>query len=347
MPATIDNLNRISTVWTGLMSAVLWQSTVVILIVTVVALILRRASPQVRYWLWQIVAIKMLVMPFWALAVPWPFAHWPFAPPQNPPPAESDHAVPSLLPTPINAPLRPPMPNLPSPSGRGAGGEGNAAPSLLSLMTWQTWLFLAWAAVVTWRVVAIAWQRYGLSRLMRLTTVAGDDLAERVRELSQKLGLRRAPRVLLVDHSGLLFVCGLWKPKLILPRTLPGTLAGDCPDFCHSKNGTVPLYDALDQVVLHELAHLRRGDLYWGWTIELARTIYFFHPLVWWVGYCLNLERELACDQVAMSVSGHPASEYAQTLVRVVSHSTEPAFSQAAAATVRTVEQTSSKGTSP
>ncbi len=87
-----------------------------------------------------------------------------------------------------------------------------------------------------------------------------------------------------------------------------------------SKNGTVPLCDALDQVVLHELAHLRRGDLYWGWTIELARIIYFFHPLIYWVGYCLNLERELACDQVAMAVSGHAAGDYAEVLVRVASH---------------------------
>jgi beta-lactamase regulating signal transducer with metallopeptidase domain len=93
-------------------------------------------------------------------------------------------------------------------------------------------------------------------------------------------------------------------PKLVLPRSLPPALsAAD-----------------MDQVVLHELAHLRRGDLYWGWTIELARIVYFFHPLVYWVGYCLQLERELACDQVAMAVSGQMAGDYAQTLVRVVSH---------------------------
>ena len=78
----------------------------------------------------------------------------------------------------------------------------------------------------------------------------------------------RQPGVLLVDHPGLLFVCGLWGPRLVLPRSLPGSLsAAD-----------------MDQVILHELAHLRRGDLYWGWTIELARILYFFHPLVYWVG---------------------------------------------------------------
>jgi beta-lactamase regulating signal transducer with metallopeptidase domain len=38
------------------------------------------------------------------------------------------------------------------------------------------------------------------------------------------------------------------------------------------------------QVILHELAHVKRRDLLWGWTAEVARTVYFFHPLVWWVG---------------------------------------------------------------
>ncbi len=173
-------------------------------------------------------------------------------------------------------------------------------PGLLSLVSWQAWLLLTWAVVVTWRVTAIAWQRYALHRLMRLTTAAGNDLAERVRELAERIGLRRSPQVLLVDHPGVLFVCGLWRPKLMLPQSLPGTLSGDCPDFCGvpaqrgGKNGTVPLGDALDLVLLHELAHLRRGDLYWGWTIELARTIYFFHPLVYWVGYCLHLEARVS-----------------------------------------------------
>ena len=254
----------------------------------------------------------MLVMPFWVRAVPWPFAHWPLAPTQSPLSTETEWPVPPIAPAPINVPLRPRAPNLPSLSGREAEGEGVAAPSLLSLVTWQAWLFLAWAAVILCRVLYIVRQRYGLHRLIRLTTPAGNDLTARVRELSHELGSAAHPRALLVDHTGLLFVCGLWEPKLVMPRTLPGTLsAAD-----------------IEQVILHELAHLRRGDLYWGWTIELARIAYFFHPLVYWVGYCVNLERELACDQVAMSVSGHAAGDYAQTLVRVAAHASGPAISR-------------------
>ena len=85
------------------------------------------------------------------------------------------------------------------------------------------------------------------------------------------------------------------------------------------------------QVILHELAHVKRRDLMWGWPVEIARIVYFFHPLVYWVAYRLRLERELACDQLAMARSGHPPADYAQTLVQVVSHASEPAAVQAAA----------------
>jgi beta-lactamase regulating signal transducer with metallopeptidase domain len=87
----------------------------------------------------------------------------------------------------------------------------------------------------------------------------------------------------------------------------------------------------LRHVLLHELAHLRRRDLVWGWISELARVVYFFHPVVHWIAYRARLERELACDQLAMSHSGHDAQEYASTLVRVVSHASEPTVFKTAA----------------
>ncbi|HLJ10028.1 MAG TPA: M56 family metallopeptidase, partial [Planctomycetaceae bacterium] len=88
----------------------------------------------------------------------------------------------------------------------------------------------------------------------------------------------------------------------------------------------------LRHVLLHELAHVRRLDLVWGWTGEIARVVYFFHPLAHWLCYRMRLERELACDTIAMSLSGQNASEYVATLVRVISHASEPTVFKTAAA---------------
>ena len=63
-------LNALAADWSALVIAVVWQSTVLAGAVAVVAWLLRRSSPAIRYWLWQIVAIKILLAPVWTLAVP-------------------------------------------------------------------------------------------------------------------------------------------------------------------------------------------------------------------------------------------------------------------------------------
>jgi hypothetical protein len=72
MTQIIQGLNNLSEAWTRLMWAILWQSTLLAAVTAGVALLLRGTSPVVRYWLWQIVAIKPLLMPFWTWAIPLP-----------------------------------------------------------------------------------------------------------------------------------------------------------------------------------------------------------------------------------------------------------------------------------
>jgi beta-lactamase regulating signal transducer with metallopeptidase domain len=80
----------------------------------------------------------------------------------------------------------------------------------------------------------------------------------------------------------------------------------------------------LRQVLLHELAHVRRRDLLWGWLPEVARLVWWFNPVAWWVAARVRLERELACDQLVLAHGGASAADYAETLVRVVSQSSAP-----------------------
>src|SRR5262249_60524671 len=67
----LEPLNSWSASLTALGLAVLWQSALLAGLVAGVCL-LRRASPAVRYWCWQILALKLLVMPLWTLALPLP-----------------------------------------------------------------------------------------------------------------------------------------------------------------------------------------------------------------------------------------------------------------------------------
>jgi Zn-dependent protease with chaperone function len=296
--------------WLAAMGAVLWQSALLVALVAVVVWLLRRSSPVVRYWLWQIVAVKLLLMPFWTLALPLPW--WA----GGALPAPSAAAAPAKSSDGELGPLTIPHPSGFMPRGD-AGAASPAAPTWepLAAITWQAWLLLIWLAVVLWQFGRLLYQRLRLARLLKQSVPAEAELAGLVAELAGRVGLRRVPAALLVGVDCPLFVCGMWRPRLVLPSRLLASLGPA----------------ERRQVILHELAHVKRRDLIWGWPVEIARIVYFFNPLVYWVAYRLRLERELACDQLAMARSGHPPADYAQTLVQVVSHASQPAAVQAAA----------------
>ncbi|MEN6406593.1 MAG: M56 family metallopeptidase [Thermoguttaceae bacterium] len=322
MLTTILTLNEWGQRWLDVMAAVLWQSVVLVALAALIAWFLRRSSPVVRYWLWQIVAIKLLLMPFWSFYVPLP--SWATSKPVSPPATSQRSDV--LGEDSERMPLQRPL-SLAQDAGGEATWPGTPFWESLTTISWRAWLLSAWSAVVVWQFLRLLRQRLRLTRVLRQSTPADKDLTGLVAELAGQLGLRRAPTVVSVTDDCPVFVCGIWRSWLVLPRGL---------------------LDRLDerrrrQVVLHELAHIQRHDLAWGWPVEIARIVYFFNPLVYWVAYQLGLERELACDQLAMAHSGHPPAEYAQTLVQVISHTSESAAIQAAIAAGLTGSQPPSK----
>ncbi len=294
------------------MWAVAWQSAILAAAVAILAgLFLGRAPPSIRYWVWQILALKLLLMPFWTFAFPLPQLTY-----------TTD--VSSTIVSGENLAVEPGAPVAPrSQTGRPADVAEEASntthPAIvphLPRVTWQSWLLVAWSGVVLAQIGRLFSQRHRLQRLLRESTPGDALLAGLIAELAAQIGLGNTPRVVLTASDCSPFVCGLRHPVLVMPAALAPSLSPT----------------ELRHVLLHELAHLRRRDLVWGWISELARVVYFFHPVVHWIAYRARLERELACDQLAMSHSGHNAGEYAATLVRVVSHSSEPTVFKTAAA---------------
>lgn len=111
-------------------------------------------------------------------------------------------------------------------------------------------------------------------------------------------GVYRLPLVRVSDAAPAPFVFGLFRPTLVLARRM---LA--CPL-------------ELEAVVLHEIAHLRRGDL-WARGLQcLAGTLLFFWPVVAWVNRRIDLAREHACDEWALRHSRLSPGEYARCLLR-------------------------------
>lgn len=95
-------------------------------------------------------------------------------------------------------------------------------------------------------------------------------------------------------------VFGVFRPTLILPRAVLGELN-------HSQ---------LQAVVAHEMCHVRRRDNLTATLHKCVEVIFWFHPLVWWVGSNLLREREAACDESVIE-DGHEQAVYAESILQV------------------------------
>lgn len=299
MTPLVESLNRWAGAWAGLAWAVTWQSTLLVGAFSLLALGMKRASPGLRYWLWQIAAIKLLIMPFWGVSILLPATE-----PRNTnarstprPPARSggnDDVRPEDWPHTLGRDVT----AMDRPNETQDGWLG-AVP-----VDWPAWLLMGWGLAIAGQVAAIARQRERLKRVLRRSEPANDPaLLALVAELSRRIGLSGPPEVRIADGVGSPFVCGPRRPTLVLPGALAGSF------------GSEPLH----AVLLHELAHLQRRDLLWDWIPAIARLLYFFHPAAHYIASRARLERELACDQAAMVLTGQSAANYAATLVEVVS----------------------------
>ena len=78
--------------------------------------------------------------------------------------------------------------------------------------------------------------------------------------------------------------------------------------------------EELKVILLHEFAHLRRWDDWTNLAQKLVRTVFFFHPAVWWIERRLSLEREMACDEAVLAETENPRA-YAECLVSLAEKS--------------------------
>src|ERR1035437_9921340 len=95
-------------------------------------------------------------------------------------------------------------------------------------------------------------------------------------------------------------VFGIRKPVLLLPEGITGRLTPA----------------QLEAVLAHELCHLRRRDNLTAAIHMVAETIFWFHPLVWWIRTQLVAERERACDEAVLRLGREP-QVYAEGILNV------------------------------
>ena len=96
-------------------------------------------------------------------------------------------------------------------------------------------------------------------------------------------------------------VCGLFRPVILLPQSLVQKLPPA----------------QLRAVLLHELTHLRRGDVWVNCAQALVQIVYWWHPLLWLANARIRRVREEAVDDAVMLALRDEAETYAPTLLEV------------------------------
>src|SRR5437762_409184 len=79
-------------------------------------------------------------------------------------------------------------------------------------------------------------------------------------------------------------------------------------------------------VFLHELAHLKRRDIAVNWLTTILQILHWFNPLVWLAFARMRVDRELACDELALSFAAAGESKsYGGAIIKLVEGFARPA----------------------
>ena len=262
-----------------------WQSTLFAVAALVVAALLKRHSASLRYWVWFAASAKFLV-PFAALVAIGGYTSW-----------RSVEIVPyregPVLIETVGQPFSQDAVTL-----RPAGPRRGATPTMIGWL--PTALLAIWAlgaALFLLRSLA-QWNRIRAIARDAVPITGGREIAI-LRSLERTLTHGRPLRVRCTETFLEPGIFGIVRPVLLWPRAISERLTDE----------------QMEAVLAHELYHLRRGDNLAALLHLVVQTVFWFHPLAWWVGARLMTERERACDEEVIR-RGSERETYAESILK-------------------------------
>ncbi len=278
----------LSSIWAPVaptMANHLWQSTLFAVVVGMLTLALHKNQARIRYWLWLAASLKFL-LPFSLLVDIG--SH-----------LTRSHNSAALQPSlyaameVVSQPFTQATTHVPSPVARAVTHP--AVGHLLPVLFAAIWLCGFCAVLLVWfeRLRRISAAMRGATRLREGREV------ETLRRLERVAGIRKPIGVILSRASLEPGVFGILRPVLLWPQGISARL-----DDAH-----------LEAILAHEVLHVRRRDNQAAAIHMLVEAIFWFHPLVWWLGARLVEERERACDEEVLRMGSAP-HVYAESILK-------------------------------
>ncbi len=311
MNAIVEQINSGGYTFVEFAASMLIQASVLIVLLLLADLALRKRVRAVfRYWMWLLVLVK-LVLPT-SLSGPFSIGYWfgdkleyadvgrgayepqasgpmmpalPYIDTSNVPPAIYP---PVMYPAPGEVDVTPTQPI--------------AAPAVPpAQIEWQGIVFLVWLAVVMAMALLLAQRAIFVHGLVAQARGASRPMYDALDECRSNMKVRETVGLKLSSNAASPAVCGLLRAVILVPENLASAL--DTAD--------------LRIVLLHELAHVKRGDLWINLAQTVLQIVYFYNPLLWLANAVIRRAREQAVDEAVLVAMGAKAGRYPQTLLSV------------------------------
>src|SRR6266513_498749 len=273
--------------WTASAAALgdhLWQSTLFAVVAGLLTLILRNNHARARYWLWLAASMKFLI-PFSLLVALG--SHLPWS-------RGSAGTKAGLYFEEVSQPFSQPAMTVIS-----RATPSTISPSVTHLLPGL--LAAAWLCgfLVVLSVWCLRWRGISVAIREAVPLREGREV-EALRRLERMGGMRTRIEMLLSRASLEPGIFGIARPVLVWPERISERL-----EDVH-----------LEAILAHEVWHVRRRDNLAAAIHMVVEAIFWFHPLVWWLGAQLVEERERACDEAVLEL-GSERHIYAESILMV------------------------------
>jgi bla regulator protein BlaR1 len=253
----------------------LWQSTVFAIVVGLVTLLLRKNYARARYWLWLAASLKFLIPFSLLIGLGTYLGQW-----------RTSVGSTSGFQIAVNQ-ISEPFSRAVQPSAGFAASISVASQSNpLVLLLASAWLLGIVAILATW---CSRWRKISAAKKESLKLTEGREL-DALRHVERIGGIQSPIEILLSSSSTEPGVVGIRRPVLLWPDGISKHL-----DDEH-----------LEAIVAHEVWHVRYRDNLAAAIHMVVEAVFWFNPIVWWLGARLVEERERACDEAVLRMGNKP-----------------------------------------
>ncbi|MDH4241749.1 MAG: right-handed parallel beta-helix repeat-containing protein, partial [Phycisphaerae bacterium] len=283
------------------------QSGVLIILLLIIDFMLRKKVRAVfRYCVWMLVFIKLILPP--TLSLPTGIGYW-CGSSLSPTKIMSKPTVDSMSPAEAIVPdtsedfalSTTPSQTRPFQTTPATIAPVTPAVSNLPPITWQAMVFLFWLLGAIVFSVLLIQRIFFVLGLIAQSEAAKGRLLETLNQCRRQVGIGRNVGLKLSSHIQSPAVCGLFKPIILMPTALLEKLSND----------------KLRAVLIHELVHIKRYDLWINFVQTFLQIIYFYNPFVWLANSLVRRIREQAVDEAVLVAMGAEAKSYSNTLIDI------------------------------